>query len=364
MALTLLHFANLRLGTSFPTLGLRGRDQRAQLLSTLSTLGDLAVAEHVHAVLISGDLFDCAVPAPATLRAVQTFFAELRDKGIPAIVLPGGRDPASLFDPTRQPGGQDHFPGAILVDEYHPRVRLAALELTVHHVALPVDGSRAPRAVVIGTVPTIGLGYFPAGRHMDLEATASLLQGTGLSYLGVGGSLTFESCTSDGLVVCSPGVPEPLEWGQEEGSIALVRIEDDGSVFVERGRTGTRSLARRELVLTVESARNVLSLIAAMAHDDLSLEIVLRGECPGDVLIDPAAIETELGPTFFNLRVYDRTTLLIAPDDPMDVPKGTVLGNFVKVMHERIRKAASDDLAMYEREAYRLGMGLLQGEGG
>jgi hypothetical protein len=38
-----------------------------------------------------------------------------------------------------------------------------------------------------------------------------------------------------------------------------------------------------------------------------------------------------------------------------------VLGNFVRVMDERIRKASDDEQLMHEREAYRLGMGLLRG---
>ena len=162
------------------------------------------------------------------------------------------------------------------------------------------------------------------------------------------------------LIACSPGIPEPLEWGQEEGSVALVRVHD-GVVDVTRARTGARSLARRDLTLTLETARDVVSLVGAQAHDDLGLEVVLRGQCPGDVLIDPAVVEMELAEGFFNLRVVDRTELVIDAGDQGDLPKGTVLGNFVRVMDERIRNAGDEEQRIHEREAYRLGMGLLQG---
>jgi hypothetical protein len=69
----------------------------------------------------------------------------------------------------------------------------------------------------------------------------------------------------------------------------------------------------------------------------------------------------ELAQDFFSLRVVDHTELVIDTSDQGDLPKGTVLGNFVRVMDERIRNAGDEDLRIHEREAYRLGMGLLQG---
>ncbi|MGH2409697.1 MAG: hypothetical protein ACRDGS_04915, partial [Chloroflexota bacterium] len=327
---TLLHFANLRLGTSFPTLGPRGRDQRAQLVATLESLADLAVAEHAHAVVISGDLFGCPVPAPSTLKSVRAFFARLRDSAIPAVIRAGSRDPQNLFGPTQQAESHEYLEGAILLDRLNPRAAIESLGLVFQWVSL----SHPDRSTVTDPdrrhQPTVvGVACRDSAEAVDLAALADAFADTGITYLAVGGDLGFSVHQRNGLTVCSPGVPEPLEWGQEEGSVALVQISA-GTVSVHRGRTGTRSLARRDLELTLSTAHDVVSLIADQGREDLGLEVILRGQCPGHVLIDPATIESELGARFFSLRVIDQTELVIDAGQQSDLPRGTVLGNFVR----------------------------------
>jgi hypothetical protein len=361
---TLLHFANLRLGTSFPTLGPRGRDQRAQLVATLDSLADLVMAEHAQAVVISGDLFGCPVPAPGTLKSVRAFFTRLRDSAIPVVLLAGSRDPESLFGPHQQANAREYLEGAILLDQLNPRTTVEHLGLVFQWVSLShPDRYPAMDDLDRRNRPTVvGVACRDRAETHDLAAIADAFADTGMDYLAVGGYLDFSVQRRTGLTVCSPGVPEPLEWGQEEGSVALVRISA-GSTKVTRARTGTRSLARRNLVLTLATAHDVVLLIADQAREDLGLEVILRGECPGDVLIDPASIESELGARFFHLRVVDRTKLIIDAGEQSDLPRGTVLGNFARVMDGRIRAAGGAENRMHEREAYRLGMGLLQGEG-
>ncbi|MGH2345373.1 MAG: hypothetical protein ACRDG4_09120, partial [Chloroflexota bacterium] len=276
MDVTVLHFANLRLGAAFPTLGLRGRDQRSQLMTTLAGLADLACAEQAGAVLVSGDLFGCSVPAPATCKGVQSFIAKLRDSGIPVILIQGGRDPRSLYDPRQLPVGQDYLSEASILSADRPAISVANLNLVVQLVDI------SPAAMEVPFVPApipaggrlIGLAYQSSGEPHHLDTLAAHFATSPLCYLGVGGSPTFSTHQEGTVIACSPGVPEPLEWGQEEGSVARVRIRDD-RVEVTRGRTGTRSLARRDLTLTLETARDVVSLIGDQAHQDLGLEVVL-----------------------------------------------------------------------------------------
>jgi len=360
---TFLHFANLRLGAGFPTLGPRGRDQRARLVATLESLADLAVAEHAQAVVISGDLFGCPVPAPGTLKSARAFFARLRDAAIPVVLLAGSRDPQTLFGPQQQANARELLEGAYLLDQLNPQATVEHLGLVFQWVSLAhpehytaADLDRRNRLTVVG------MACRDSTEAGNLAAIADAFADTGIDYLAVGGYLDFSVQQRNSLTVCSPGVPEPLEWGQEEGSIALTRI-GAGTTEVTRARTGIRSLARRDLVLTLTTAHEVVSLIADQAHEDLGLEVILRGECPGHVLIDPASIESELGARFFHLRVVDRTKLIIDAGERSDLPRGTVLGNFARVMDARIRGAGGAESRMHEREAYRLGMGLLQGEG-
>jgi hypothetical protein len=132
---------------------------------------------------------------------------------------------------------------------------------------------------------------------------------------------------------------------------------------IEPLRCGTRRLARRQLELTPSTARDVAGCIRAMADPHLALEIVLTGDCPFDVALDPATLEEELADHFFHLRVVDRTALLLTDREIQALPQGTILSNFVRVMNARMRDAVDDTQSSLEREAYHLGLGLLQGAG-
>jgi hypothetical protein len=208
---------------------------------------------------------------------------------------------------------------------------------------------------------TIGLAYRPPESTLDMAAIGQAYGNSGIRYLGLGGDPLFWERRTEGITICSPGVPEPLEWGQERGSVAIIHVEDHQSLRVERRRTGTRSFARREMAVTPENSRSIRARIGQMAHGDLALEVVLTGVCPADVFIDPAAIEAELAPQFFHLRVVDRTQLMIPSAGAATWPQGTVLGNYARIMDARIRDAADDEQAAFDREAYQIGMSLLQG---
>jgi hypothetical protein len=366
MGVTLLHFANLRLGSGFTTFGVRGRDQRAQLLVTLASIGDIAITERVDAVLISGDLFACAVPAPQTIKAVQVFSSRLLEAGIPLVIVAGTRDAEGIFDRGRQPDSADVCPGAIHLGTEVPVASLESAPLDVHSVELPIGKTgtvevKSPVVARSGRI-AIGLGYWRNAGEPDLAELASVSAGFGIAYLGVGGSVQFSVSGARRPIVCSPGVPEPLDWGQEHGTIAIVAIDDSGKVVVARRDTGTRAFARCELEVSSDSAGTVRDIIGRLANDDLGLEAVLTGTCPAEILIDPGTLEGELGDNFFNLRVVDRTGLVIDTSGVGSLPQGTVLGNFARVMDTRIRSARDEDEAALDREAYRLGLNLLQGD--
>lgn len=365
MPRTILHFANMRLGTTCAALGTHGHEHRAQMLATLASITDLACAERVDAALISGDLFDCSVPAPKTLDTVRAFFASLQRAAIPVIVLPGARDPEGIFDPECQPHEYDLCPGALILGPAQPLVRLDALNLVIRAVTLPppppTEGvALLPRRLDDDEAMVIGLAYRPGSAH-DLAGLGRGLADGDMRYLGVGGDTAFADHTEGNLTLCCPGVPEPLDWGQEHGSVALIRIDDRGKLLVDRRRTGTHSFVRRELEVTPENARTVTSLIEQMAHPTLAMEMVLTGQCPFDVLLNPMAIEAELSPAFFHLRLVDRTKLLLTDNALSSLPQGTIPGNFARVMDGRLRDAADEYHAAFDREAYQLGLSLLQG---
>ena len=359
MPRTVLQMANLRLGTALPSLGYHGREHRAQMVATLGTLADLARMERADAVLISGDLFDCAIPSAQTLSAVRSFFSRLELGGIPCVVLPGERDPDGIFLQHPWAEAESACPGARVLGPSQEIIHLEEQGLAVRYAGddpwpLPLPGGRH-------NVIDLALGYRRDADAEALDAQARQFASTGVRYLGVGGSTYFATREHGGLIACAPGVPEPLDWDQE-GSVALLRIADDGSARVERRRTGSHAFARRELAVTSDNARRIPEIIERMARADLALEIVLVGSCPPGTMLEPAAIESDLGRHFFHLRVVDHTTLPHTDTIGHLRDEPGIAGNFARVMERRMQDADANPQAVFDREAYRLGLRLLQGD--
>lgn len=360
MPRTVLHMANLRLGTTLPALGYHGREHRSQMVATLGTLADLVRMERVAAVLISGDLFDCAIPAPQTLSAVRSFFSRLKLAGIPCVVLPGERDPDGIFLRRREIEADTLCPGVHVLGPQHQPVCLEAQGLAVWYAAGD-DADHLPLPNGRHRLVDLALGYQRDGSAEALDARARRIAPDGVRYLGVGGSTGFTLLDHGDVLACMPGVPEPFDWNQE-GSVALLHIADDGSVRVERRRTGSHAFVRRELVVTPENAHRIGEIIGKMGRADLALEIVLVGGCPLTAMLEPTFIESELGRHFFHLRVVDRTALLHTEATERLREEPSIAGNFARVMERRMQDTDANPQATFDREAYRLGMRLLQGD--
>jgi len=84
----LLHISDTHLGRS--QYGLQER--RKDLLEAFQRLIEVAISEHVDLVLHSGDLFDRPNPDVIDLAEVSAVLDKLREKGIPAIAIPGNHD--------------------------------------------------------------------------------------------------------------------------------------------------------------------------------------------------------------------------------------------------------------------------------
>lgn len=85
----LLHTSDWHLGRTF-----HGHSLLAEQQAVLDAVIDLAVAERVDAVLVSGDLYDRAVPSPETVQTASRVLARLAGAGIPLVVIAGNHDSA------------------------------------------------------------------------------------------------------------------------------------------------------------------------------------------------------------------------------------------------------------------------------
>lgn len=85
----LLHTSDWHLGRTF-----HGQNLLADQEAVLTALADLAVAHRVDAVLISGDLYDRAVPSPDAVQAASRILSRIRAAGVTVVAIAGNHDSA------------------------------------------------------------------------------------------------------------------------------------------------------------------------------------------------------------------------------------------------------------------------------
>ncbi|OXM46561.1 exonuclease SbcCD subunit D [Amycolatopsis alba DSM 44262] len=85
----LLHTSDWHIGRTF-----HGADLLAEQEAVLGHLADLVVAESVDVVLVSGDIYDRAVPSAEAVRVATTALGRLRDAGAKLVMTPGNHDSA------------------------------------------------------------------------------------------------------------------------------------------------------------------------------------------------------------------------------------------------------------------------------
>ena len=85
----LLHTSDWHVGRTF-----HGADLLAEQESVLSGLADLVVDERVDVVVVSGDLYDRAVPSPEAVQACTRVLTAIREAGATLVITSGNHDSA------------------------------------------------------------------------------------------------------------------------------------------------------------------------------------------------------------------------------------------------------------------------------
>ncbi|WP_199754251.1 exonuclease SbcCD subunit D [Amycolatopsis sp. WAC 01375] len=85
----LLHTSDWHIGRTF-----HGADLLAEQEAVLGHVADLVIAESVDVVLVSGDIYDRAVPSAEAVRVATTALGRLRQAGAKLVMTPGNHDSA------------------------------------------------------------------------------------------------------------------------------------------------------------------------------------------------------------------------------------------------------------------------------
>jgi exonuclease SbcD len=163
MALRLLHTSDWHLGHV-----LHGFERRREHAAALAWLLEVLEREHVHALLVAGDVFDAANPPTDAQAAWYAFLVEAwtRVEGLQVVVIGGNHDSPSRLDatdPFLRAMGRLHVVGGVarrggevdldrhVVPLHDAAGRVAAWVAAVPHLRASETGAGDEEAVAAGT---------------------------------------------------------------------------------------------------------------------------------------------------------------------------------------------------------------------
>ena len=371
MSVRLLHTADVHLGATFKVLGDRGREQRRQVEATFARVVALAISEGVDVVLIAGDLFDSVAAARSQMGAAAEQLRRLGDAGIPACIIAGNHDPlgegsATLWRDLATAAPALTVFGATLEARVFPELDLTVVGRSAHrHLSAesPLGGlpvSRQTRFLVGLAHGSVQRPDLPA--QFGLITSADIAQ-SGLDYLALGDWHSTREMSSGGVAAWYSGAPEMIDVDEaDSGNVCLVTLDAPGRVEVARHRVGRRR--GRQLVVDVATGGGpeaVWRAVRSEADPELALTVVLMGLAGIADRINVDRLREELAGEFFRLEVRDESHLRPDAVDPSQYPENTILGRFVRLMHEQIAGREGEPRTLAE-DALHFGVALLEGK--
>jgi DNA repair protein SbcD/Mre11 len=344
MTFRLLHLADLHLdhpfhGSDFvPGLGPLRREGLRQCLQRALALARI---RQVDAISIGGDLYDAQFVSPDTAQFLRDQFQQIAP--LPIVIAPGDDDP---YTPDSVYACVDWSPNVYVFRE----PQLASINLNddvqLWGVAYDSDGFDRPllnkfRVAAAETAVLLMHGtedsLRPAIRHTGIPFAVADVYRADFQLALSGHAHAAQMIPVVNPLVCYPGSPEPLGFG-EEGEHRVVIAEWDArrweleAVDLSRWQCHTVVLDIAEFGTQIEMVARLRQQLRAAHADDKQLvaRVILRGTARADLVFDRDEMIDQLGGEFPALRIDSDVRVGYDVDGLKD--ELTVRGSFVRRM--------------------------------
>lgn len=359
MILKILHAADLHLDSPFEALpGGKAAIRRAEQRRMLGALAELAAAEDVDLVLLSGDLLDSN---SSYFETGEELVACLRRMGVPVFIAPGNHDPytstspyARLHMPENVHVFSENAVGSVLLPELNTRVYGAAF-IGKNSPALLTDFHVIEEPGVWKLLCLHGEFGNPLSPYDPI--TEEQLAESGLHYAALGHIHKASGLRKAGDTWYAwPGCPEGRGFDEcGEKTVNILSLDDAGGCELQ-----TASIAsRRYEVLSVDVAGTdpLLAVITLLPDDTVRdiYRIVLTGET--ESAPDLKKLYANLSEMFFELQLRDETRLRRSVWECAG--EDSLRGIFLKKLRQRYDGAANDEERKLIEQAARWGLAAL-----
>ena len=343
--LKLLHTSDLQLDAPFEFLAQKGRLHRQLPVTDLQEIAELAGSGNYDMLLIAGDLFNDNRPSHVTVNSVIQMLADVH---IPVCILPGNHD---CYEKTSVYRKASFPPNVQILSETPSYLDFPDLDLTIAgNTILTRHGQKSSlegitrkgnrRWFVVlahGNLQIPGLVKRPRDRFNRTKSRHAEQ-----TMFALGDWHTFRDYSQRRVKAFYSGGPEPTALDQNgSGFVASIALSERG-VEVQPIRVGTVESDQLTLDVTGLSEQEVLEKIKARAKSTLMLNVTLTGMVSIGQRLDPTELEEAAAEAFYLLRVSDESQLEIAKIDPSNYPEVQVIGQYVRMLSEKLRTVVDE----------------------
>ncbi|MEK7519749.1 MAG: DNA repair exonuclease [Patescibacteria group bacterium] len=378
--LKLIHTADVHIGVKFGAFGKRAEEQRKALRDALAKIADRAVSERAQLLLIAGDLFDSNFPSYDSVGFVKTQFKKLNDAGVYVAIVPGTHDCLSGDSIYKREHFAAQFPRVHVFDD--PAIttkEFPDIDTTVYAKAnVSNKSSESPVAFLASAVKSAATKYTVAMAHGsvqiegksardDMPIEPKDIERSGVQYLALGHWHGCQDFSAKGVVAWYSGSPEVTyqegKGGIGQGYALSVEITEDGGAQVTPLKISQKEVAEIRLDMQVtETMEQAYFELEQRASPNRIAVVTFAGVAPAGVFIDPEKIERDFADAFFSITVSDETVSAEEEITELNYPEELVIGQFVRIMQQRITNAKDPAERQRMTEALHLGVAELEGK--
>ncbi len=378
--LKVIHTGDIHIGAKFKSFGKNAKKQRQALIDSFKRAVDYAILKKADLFLISGDLFDSNFPSYDSINLVKDELKKLNDSRIYVAILPGTHDclsEDSIYLREDFSQGLDYVfvfdKKGVYLKEY-PK-----LDLTLYGYPLTENKSSKDPLLFLQEIKRPKTKYHIAmahgsvaieGKHAgdDWPIDLSLAKESGMDYIALGHWHSASDFSLGAVKIWYCGSPEITyqegKGGMGQGYILEVDLLDSVSVnpvkiskkaIKEMNFDLTQIQSDADLVFGLEELKNELS------KDDI-LVLNLVGVLNPEIVVFEEKIREVLEDSVFSLKINDKHALKFSLLSERDFPENLILGQYIKIMKNKIENEQDEEKKNILIEALQLGVAELEGK--
>lgn len=300
MEIKFIHCADLHVDSPFKGISNVNPDLKELLYQStfhsFNNIVDLAIQEHVHCVIISGDIYDGADKSLSAQLKFRSGLQRLSEKGIPSYLVYGNHDPLDSWAASIEwPENVFQFGGDEV--EYHSLTVDGEIVAHIYGISFPtkdvMDNLALKFERVDENVPAIAVLHTNVGENTGHKpyapATIDELKSRNMDYWALGHVHKYSILNDDNPAIVYPGNSQarnPREKGNK--GCCLVTLYDNNECDIAHVSTDTVRYVSESIDITdFETLDDVINIVKDQCVDfagkeaekHVIIRITLTGRC-------------------------------------------------------------------------------------